>query len=299
MQRWLTPADGAAYTVQHVSIPTAGLTLPQHVIAQWKLTPAHADALRKKAEAAQQPGTLFTPAHWGGAAVLLICGAGDNRHAFKWLLFEKLIKRGIAVLTVDPPGHGEFQYVCCTTDNVRIAARAASEWLHMQAGVTKTAAAGISFGGAQVADLAAHDDRFAAVALISTPVTLPAVTRWTVARESAGLFLPRNLGLLRYQSIRAMWAEWKSMKGAWFGESLYDMIAQLNVLGAVQKMNKPIAIVHGKLDVAVPPINAQQIRQAAQSDCNLIWCDQGTHLSVVLFDREMTALADWLATRLV
>lgn len=297
MERWLSPANDAAYSVQHVSIPAAGLTLPQSVIDQWKLTPAHAEALRKKAANAQQPGTWMQPANWSGAAVLLICGTGDNRHAFKWLLFEKLIARGIAVLTVDPPGHGDFQYVACTTHNVRMAARAASDWLHAQAGVTKTAAAGISFGGAQVADLVAHDDRFAAVALISTPVHLPAVTRLTIAREGAGLFLPSNLSLLRHQSIRAMWAEWKSMKGVWFGESLYDMIAQLDVLGAVKTMNRPLAVVHGKLDVAVPPINAKQI-QAANGDCCVIWCRQGTHLSVVLFDEEMTQLADWLAEKL-
>jgi pimeloyl-ACP methyl ester carboxylesterase len=181
---------------------------------------------------------------------------------------------------------------------VRQAARAASDWLHKQAGVTTTAAVGISFGGAQVADLAAHDDRFSAVALISTPVSLPPVTRWTVARESAGLLLPRNLSLLRYQSIRPMWAEWKSMKGVWFGESLYDMIAQLDVLGAVQKMNKPLAVVHGRLDVAVPPSNAKQIQSLASCECDVIWCGQGTHLSVMLFEKEMTQLADWLAGRL-
>jgi pimeloyl-ACP methyl ester carboxylesterase len=298
MERWLTPAEGAAYTVQQVAIPTTGMDLPQHVADQWKLTPEHAEALRKKAETAQQPGTWMKPAKWSGAAVLLICGAGDNRHAFKWLLFEKLIERGIAVLTVDPHGHGDFQFVTCTTDNVRCAARAASDWLHTQAGVTKTAAVGISFGGAQAADLAAHDERFAAVALISTPVTLPLVTRWTVARESAGLFLPRNLGLLRYQSIRPMWAEWKSMKGVWFGDSLYDMIAQLDVLGAIRRLGRPLAIVHGRLDVAVPPSNAKQMQAAAQCDCDVIWCGQGTHLSVMLFDKEISALADWLVARL-
>lgn len=298
MERWLTPAVGASYTVEHVSIPTTGLTLPQHVAEQWKLTPEHAAALRKKAETAKQPGTWMKPANWTGATVLLICGAGDNRHAFKWLLFQKLIERGIAVLTVDPPGHGDFQFVCCTTENVRQAARAASDWLHAQAGVTTTAAVGISFGGAQTADLAAHDDRFAAVALISTPVSLPPVTRWTVLREGAGLLLPRNISLLRYQPLQPMWAEWKSMKGVWFGDSLYDMISQLDVLGAVQKMTKPLAIMHGRLDVAVPPSNAVQMQQAAQCDCNVIWCDQGTHLSVMLFDKEITQLADWLGNML-
>ncbi len=299
MERWLSPAEGAAYTVQQVGIPVAGLTLPPRVAAAWQLVLEHAAALRERAETAQQPATWMKPARWSGAAALLICGAGDNRHAFKWLLFEKLIERGIAVLTVDPPGHGDFQFVPCTTHNVRSAARAASDWLHAQAGVTRTAAIGVSFGGAQVADLAAGDGRFAAVALISTPVSLPAVTRGTVAREGAGLFLPRNLGLLRHQPMRAMWAEWKSMKGVWLGDGLYGMIEQLDVLGAVQKIHRPLAVVHGRLDVAVPPSNARRIQAAAQCDCSMIWCSQGTHLSVVLHDKEMSALADWAKARLV
>ena len=56
----------------------------------------------------QQPGTWLQPPHWTGQTVLVICGAGDNRLSFKWLLFTKLLANNIAVLTVDPPGHGDF-----------------------------------------------------------------------------------------------------------------------------------------------------------------------------------------------
>lgn len=299
-QRFLAPPKEARYTVHAVSIPPAGLCVPQTLMQRFNVPPERAERLQRQAAGAAQPGTWLQPRTWRGAAVLLVCGAGDNRHAFKWLLFRRLLERDIAVLTVDPPGHGDFMTAPCTMDNARLAARAASNWLHDQPGVRKVGVIGISFGGNQMADLAACDERIAALVTISTPVRLPPVSRRTVARESLGLaLLPRNLALLRYQSVRKMWAEWRSMKGVWFGESLYDMIERFDTLRAVRAIgSRPKLFMHGKLDVAVPPGNARQLYEAAQPERELILAPQGTHLSVILFDKEMTLLADWLAAKL-
>jgi pimeloyl-ACP methyl ester carboxylesterase len=301
-ERLLAPAEGAHYTVQTVAIPVPGLCVPQDLIERFNVPADQAERLQQRAAAAAQPGTFLVPLAWTGAAVLVICGSGDNRHAFKWLLFRKLLDRGIAVLTVDPPGHGEFLQAPCTLDNTRRAARAASDWLHAQPGVTRVGALGIRFGGCQAADVAAHDQRIAAVALIATPVELPPVTRSTFALEAAGLLLPRNVALLRHQSLRKMWAEWQSMTGsrAWFGESLYDMIVRYDVLGAMRQIGaRPTLFVHGALDRAVPAANARRMYDATGDKRELIVARQGTHLSIVLFDREMTQVADWLAGNLV
>ena len=69
--------------------------------------------------------------------------------------------------------------------------------------------------------------------------------------EALGLALPRNVSLLRYQSLRKMWAEWRSMTGsrAWFGESLYDMIKRYDTLGAIRAIGaRPTLFLHGALD---------------------------------------------------
>lgn len=299
-QRLLAPADDAPYTVHGVAIPPAGWGVPQTLIAQFNVPLEQARHVQERAVKAAQPGTWLQPREWRGAAVLLVCGAGDNRHAFKWLLFRRLLERNIAVLTVDPPGHGEFTAVPCTVGNARCAVRAASDWLHARPGVGKVGVIGISFGGNQVADLAAHDERIAALATISTPVKLPPVTRWTIVHESLGLILPRNLALVRYQSLRKMWAEWRSMGRAWFGESLYDMIERFDTLNAVRALGpRPKLFMHGRFDVAVPPGNARLLYDAAQPERELILAPQGTHLSVILYDKEMTALADWLASKLI
>ena len=301
MQRFLAPPEEASYSVRTVSIPPARLEVPQELIDRFKVPAQRAEQLQCQVAEARQPGTWLQPREWSGAAVLLLCGAGDNRHAFKWLLFRCLLEQRIAVLTVDPPGHGEFTAVPCTVDNARRAARAALDWLCSQPGVGRIGAIGISFGGNQVADLAAREERVAALVTISTPVTLPPITRLTIARESLGLVcLPRNLALLRHQSLPKMWAEWRSMNGAWFGESLYDMIARFDTLNAVRAIGpRPKMFIHGKCDVAVPPINAKLMYEAAEPERELILVPQATHLSVILFDREMKMMSDWLAARLV
>lgn len=299
-QRLLTPAEDAPYTVRTVAIPATGMRIPQSLIDQFQLPPVRAEELQRRAESAQQTGTWLTPRDWCGAIMLLIPGTGDNRHAFKYQLFRKLLDRGLAVLSVDPPGHGDFMAAPCSLDNTRRAAQNWSDWLHAQPGVKHVGAVGVSFGGNQAADLAARDERIAALATISTPVTLPQVKRSTFVREAALLALPRNVGLLRQQSLRKMWAEWKSMRGAWFAESLYDIIARYDTADAVRRIGpRPTAFVHGARDVAVPPANARQLFEAAVPDKELILAPQGTHLSVVLYDKEVTRLADWLAAKLV
>ena len=93
-QRLLAPADDAPYTVQTITTPASGMQIPQALIEQFQLPPERAEAAQRRAASAQQTGTWLTPRDWQGAVVLLIPGTGDNRHAFKYQLFRKLLDRG-------------------------------------------------------------------------------------------------------------------------------------------------------------------------------------------------------------
>jgi pimeloyl-ACP methyl ester carboxylesterase len=247
----------------------------------------------------QQPGTWLQPSQWGGQAALVICGAGDNRFAFKWLLFQKLLTNNIAVLTVDPPGHGEFMGVPSTVATAQHAARAASDWLHAHAGVQRVGLVGISFGGNQAAWLMAHDERIAALTIIASPIKLNSVTQKVMAREVINLLWPRNVMILRKMSPRALWTEWKSIRGAWYGESLYDMIEAFDMLNTMQKIGaRPTLFVHGARDVAIPVHNAHQLHQAALPDKEIVIVPQATHLTVVMQDKPMQRVADWTREKL-
>ncbi len=283
-ERLLRPPADAGYEVRSGQIP---ISLPHPA----PTPPGQASGL---------PFTWFTPRGWrSGAATLVVCGAGDNRHAFKLVLFRALLCEGIAALTIDPPGHGELITTPCTRRNLQAACSAAVDWMMGALGAQSVGVLGISLGGCQVLDLARRDSRPRAVVSISTPIALQPITRALIAREALQLMLPRNLALLRRYALTALWAEWRSMKGAWFGESLYDLVRDFDALGASRAIGaRPTLFVHGSRDVVVPPCHAQQLYDAALPEKDLLWVQQGTHVSVVLFEREMQQAARWLREKL-
>lgn len=245
----------------------------------------------------EMPATYFAPADGRVRdAVLFVCGASDNRLSFKWRLFRELLSAGLAVLTIDPPGHGDFRTAPMTKVNALKAGRAALAWLRAQPGVSRVAVCGMSLGGCQALNLAADDPQVSAVILLCTPVRLEVVTRRTYIREIAALLLPRNVGLLREGSAWMLLREWFGLKRAWFGTNLYRLIEELDVPAAARRLNgRPLLIVHGTADTAVPASNARQIADAAGSAATVILAPQATHVSLVLFPDEMRRLAEWLA----
>jgi alpha-beta hydrolase superfamily lysophospholipase len=297
------PPGNANYTVQHIDIPVTDLAPAGKNFAdgsRWKVD-GLGDPTRagRPAPRAAMPASIFHPVNPTGAWVMLVCGAGDNRFAFKWILTRELMKRGITLLTVDPPGHGDFMSVPATASNVRAGMLAAAAWLHNRSDVKRIGVLGISFGGCQVAWLASEDDRIDAIATISAPIQLPHVSRTTVALEASRLVLPRNVLLLRHASWPQIWAEWKSMRGAWFGEDLYAMIESFDMLTTVRKIgSRPTAFVHGSADVAVPPATARRLYDAATPKKDLIYVPQASHITVVLHDDKMTELANWFDAHL-
>lgn len=248
----------------------------------------------------RMPATYFAPADGPvRAGVLFVCGASDNRLAFKWRLIREMLSAGLAVLTIDPPGHGDFRSAPMTRANALKAGRAALAWLRAQPGIARLAVCGMSLGGCQAINLAADDPQVSAVALLCTPVRLDVVTRRTYIREIAALLLPRNLGLLREGSIVTLLREWLGLKRAWFGVSLYRLIEELDVLTAAARLGRrPLLIVHGTADAAVPVSNAQQIARATGGMAEVILVPQAAHISLVLFPDEMRRLAEWLAAQL-
>lgn len=289
MRHFLKERLDSGYRVDEVQIPVDMVHVAQ-------------DALNDQA---MMPATFITPLGWrdsGGAdcngkAVLLVCGAGDTRHTFKWRLLDELLHEQIAVLTIDPPGHGQFQNVPMTTANAKSAVKTALNWLSMQPCVRNVGACGISFGANQIAWLAAQDERIKCVALISAPVSLNPLTRRVYLAEVAALFLrPRNLGLLRDGSLLTLLQEYRKLKSVWFGESLYQMIAAFDTKSAVRAIGaRPVLLVHGAGDIAIPAQNAQILFESSLPVKDLMLIPQATHVSPVLYPREMRRLAQWFS----
>lgn len=297
------PGPDAGHTVRHVRITVALPDMPAaapdavHLYSNRRESDARAPVFLAQAGRDEDgvSATWLAPRTWRGHVALLIPGAGDNRFAFKWRIIQPLLDRGIAVLTVDPPGHGEFMAAPMTVANAQAAARAALDCACGLPGVRAVAAVGISFGGCQAAWLAANDARVRALALVCTPAALPPVSRATMIRETAWLGLPRNLAILRDGSLLTLAREWGRLKGAWYGESLYGMIDALDAAGCVRACGaRPTLVVHGARDQAVPVADASRLFGAAEEPKALVIAPQATHVSVVLQPREMDNLAEWL-----
>ncbi len=300
---WLLPAFALA----------VGLSLLAGILTSWTTNPTRALMLPRPQDgyaaadvfvpvpeigpAIQMPASYFAPADGlvrGG--VLFVCGASDGRLSFKWRLIRELLAAGLAVLTIDPPGHGDFRAAPMTRSNALKSGRAALAWLRAQPGISRVAVCGMSLGGCQAINLAADDPQVGAVALLCAPVRLDVVTRRTYIREIAALLLPRNLALLREGSAVTLLREWLSLKPAWFGVNLYCLIEELDVLAAARRLGRrPLLIVHGTADAAVPVSNARRIAEAAGGSATVLLAPQATHVSLVLFPQEMRRLAEWLA----
>ncbi|MEO6063508.1 MAG: alpha/beta fold hydrolase [Thermoflexales bacterium] len=297
----VTPKPSEPRQIETVSIP---VSLPHHhpsladtVIAPTSLV-MQRDGVPPVAPASPEPsmpGTLFLPTGTCDRALLLLCGAGDNRLAFKWPLVRELNARGIAVFSIDPPGHGDFMTVPTTVENTQCAAMAALDWLDRRFPTGRLGAIGISFGGNQAVWLAAHDARVVALALVSTPASLRPVRRRTVLREGAAMLLPANLRVFRWGSAGDFYRGWRSMKGYAAGpETLYAMIERFGTVRDMSALGeRPVLLVHGRADVAVPFGNARALFAAARH-AEILPVTHGTHLTVILRPEIVTKIADWL-----
>ena len=117
------------------------------------------------------------------AAVVLLHGTQADRSS---LLDEArlLTEGGFAILAIDFPGQGASQGRTQWGEQEQHAAAAAVAWLASRSDVDadRIGALGMSLGGYILLQLAAHDTRIRAVALVSTPADLDEETRYTCSR---------------------------------------------------------------------------------------------------------------------
>jgi len=122
------------------------------------------------------PALLLTPKNPVGLGVCLVPGAGDHKTMFKWRLVESLLAEGLAVLTLDPPGHGDNRPRAMNYPDCLSVVPAAVEFLQQQPGMRAVGTAGISLGGALALAGLAENKKAAglvkALAVIETPVEL-------------------------------------------------------------------------------------------------------------------------------
>lgn len=196
------------------------------------------------------------------------------------------VTRGIATLTVDPPGWGEsglsgnrFR----SLDDLKQCSQLAVDFLQQRGDIRPEAIGvfGVSFGGLLAACCAGLEPRFAAVAGIGGPFIglseiwhgLPAAQARRACRYT-GLTNPEELERWRDQ-------------------------LEVEARAILPQVRCPALVVHGSDDRLVPPRNARALAAEVSGEAEVRLVEGGDHLCTqFLFNWVADFVFDWFTTRL-
>lgn len=191
-----------------------------------------------------------------GVAIILAHGYAGNR---LMLLPEAqiLAEQGYGVLLFDFRGHGESADALVTIgDHEQRDLSAAIDFIAAQPGVEKIGAVGFSMGAATLVQVAARDDRLDGVVIEAAFPTLVEEIRY---RSRA--FGP----LSQIPSLRAVRRSGVDVDG----------VRPIDDLCAISP--RPVLLIYGELDAAVPPGTAQTMLDAACEPAELWIVAGATH----------------------
>lgn len=233
-------------------------------------------------------------------AVCIIPGAGSNKTVFLWRLVEALLAEGLIVLTVDPPGHGDYRHRPMAYPDSLSAVAAAVSFLKTQPGVTRVGVLGISLGGAlairYLAENSSEDHNVAALVVLATPVRLK-LNRAVMILEQWNTFRAPIVSLLREITFRQIWQSWHT--GGYRSHlSTKALLELLNPVDGVRHLNeRPLLLVYSHRDRVASPESARSMREAAPW-ATFLESKRASHVTLVLTPEIIESIARWLKEQL-
>lgn len=250
----------------------------------------------------QIPGYWLIPPGGSRVAVCLVHGAGDSKTSFKWWLIRALLAEGLAVLTIDLPGHGDYRYRPLAYPEVLTALPAALRFLRAQPGIHRVGVLGISLGGAVAIQSLAEQravqpDLAEALVIVATPIALK-FSRALFYREMWNTYYGSPvLDLLREMSVKQVWDTWYEggYRSQYSTSTLFD---RLDPLANIKRLNPmPILLVYSRRDRVAPPEQAQAMHQAAPQAA-LLETKKASHVMLTLIPAVNGQIAKWLREQL-
>lgn len=233
-------------------------------------------------------------------AVCIIPGAGSNKTVFLWRLVQELLAEGLIVLTIDPPGHGDYQQRPMAYPDGLSAVGAAVSFLRTQPGITRVGVLGISMGGALsirfLAETTAEVDNVAALVVMATPVRLK-LNRAVMALERWNTFRAPILSLLREITFRQIWQSWRTggYRSRHSTEALIELLSPAD--GVRHLEDCPLLLVYSRRDRVASPESARSMRDAAPWAVYLE-SKKASHVTLVLTPEIIQSIARWLKDKL-
>ena len=296
---WLFTPDHPAHAgCTLVQIPDGNDHMPGFLLLPPK--PSQGDETGPGLTAAHRAGVDRAQPTGGRPAVCIIPGAGSNKTVFLWRLVQALLAEGLIVLTVDPPGHGDYRHRPMAYPDSLSAVAAAVSFLKTQPGVTKVGVLGISMGGAlairYLAENTDKDHNVAALAVLATPVRLK-LNRVVIILEQWNTFRAPILSLLREITFRQIWQSWHT--GGYRSHlSTAALIERLNPANGVRHLNdRPLLLAYSRRDRVASPESARAMREAAPW-ATFLETKKASHVTLVLTPEINQSIARWLRERL-
>ncbi len=266
--------------------------------------PAHGGCRRVDIAAGNDsiPGLLLLPparVQNKGAAVCIIPGAGDTKTFFKWRLVRSLLAGGFTVLTIDPPGHGEYRHCPLVYPDCLSSISVALRYLRVQAGVGRVGVVGISLGGALAINALTEfgDNLVDALVVVATPVRLnysPSLfyrELWNTCYRSPVLLLMREI------TIKQVWDTWRQ-GGYTSKHSTGQLFELLNPVGRIERLkNLPALLVYSRRDLVAPPEHATAM-QIAAPHANFVESKKAGHVMLTLIPAVNQQIVNWLDEKL-
>lgn len=270
----------ATYIVNLASQATRNaLRPPQSPITQTPLAVGidqYTDVVFTTADDVELHGWYLPPQPDQTTVIVLLHGYASNRQS---LLPEakRLNQSGYGVLMFDFRGHGESGAAQVTLgDKEQLDLTAAIEWALRQPQVERLGALGFSVGGAVLAEVAARDPRLEAVVIEAAFPTLEDEIRYRAGSFGWLSALPA------FYALDQAGVEW----------------AQVRPLEAVCQISpRPVLLIYGDLDVAVPAGTGEAMQAAACGSAEL-WLVAGADhdtLGTIVLDTDAARLASFFA----
>jgi len=295
---WLFTPDHPAHAgCKLVQIPDGDDHMPGFLLLpklpqRSEIVPGLAAAHRVGGDRAQPAGDR--------PAVCIIPGAGSNKTVFLWRLVQALLAEGLIVLTIDPPGHGDYRHRPMAYPDSLSAVAAAVSFLKAQPEVTQVGVLGISMGGAlairYLAENTNEDHNVAALVVMVTPVRLK-LNRAVLFQERWNTFRAPILSLLREITFRQIWQSWHT--GGYRSHlSTKALIELLNPADGVRHLNdRPLLLAYSRRDRVASPESAWSMREAAPW-ATFLESKKASHVTLVLTPEINQRIARWLKEQL-
>jgi pimeloyl-ACP methyl ester carboxylesterase len=257
----------------------------------------------------ETPGYLLLPPCAQGedkvrAAVCLVHGAGDHKTFFKWPIIRTLLAEGLAVLTIDLPGHGDYRHRPLIYPDCMPTIPAAVQFLREELRINQVGLVGISLGGAVAINATAqyflgHGRHLVeALVVMETPTHLN-FTKALFYREAWNTFYRAPvLALLRETTLKQVRDEWYT-GGYRSRHTVTELFELLNPLQYLQKLTSlPILLVYSRGDCIAPPEQAEALRRAAPQ-AQWLESKKASHVMLTLMPEINQQLTSWLKEQLI